>query len=757
LDRGWTGSDFLDEKGAPLNRDLIVSPNDNWDVLPQLDSFAARPGHEVDSGLDLSRLVRILREWRSVIIAAAAAGFLGAIAITLLTTPMYRASVILEANPPTVEVIDQKAQSSGPSVDVWQFVATQVGLLQSRGLAERVAQDLGLEKDPQFADQKADPARRVKQAADQISANLAVAPQSDGQLIKFSFVSHSPELAANIANAYADSFIDASLQRRYEASSYARNFLQRQIASTRRELEKSERQLVQYAQEQGIINTGTSDASNDASSPQGQSLVALNEALAQATSQRIAAEGAYREALSVGNTSDVTADTQALRQARASLMAQYQQKRALMKPDHPEMVSLRSQISELDKQIAQESATVSKSRVNTALAAYKSALSAENALKAKVGSLKSDVLNLRGRSIQYAILQRDVDTNRALYDALLQRYKEIGVAGGIGESPVSIVDRANVPSAPFKPNIVLNVLVGICLGLLGGVLAAIGLDILNDTIRTPSDVRNKLRLPCLGSIPKRSGNARRTGLLEELDDPTSPAAESYATLATSLGFTTDEGLPHAFVVTSAKAAEGKSSSALALAHHFARLGKSVLLVDADLRKPSFRGHSEQKGLTSLLTTDEPLSENVTATKYENLWLLQCGPEPPNPAALLSSSRFRAVISEACSQYDLVIVDSPPLLGLADAPLIASVVKDTVMVVESGGTRTSAAIEAVHRLSAAGANILGVTLTKCSAKQGAHGYGYGYGYGYGRYGYGKGRYGAVKNRDDVISLIEHAED
>lgn len=740
-----------------MNRDLLVPADETWDVLPQFGAVTARADQQANSGLDLSRLVRILREWRSVILATGAVGLLVAVAITLLTTPMYRAGVVLEANPPSVQVIDEKDDSSGPAVDSRQFVATQTGLLQSRELAERVAQDLQLAKNPDFADQSNDPARRLKQAAEVVAKKIEVAPQGDGQLISFDFVWKNPNVAASVANAYADAFIDASLQRRYEASSYARNFLQRQIASTRRELEKSERDLVHYAQAQGIINTGTTDTalSTDASSPQGQSLIALNEALATATAQRVAAEGAYREALAVPLTSEVTADTQALRQARAGLEAQYQQKRALMKPEHPDMVSLRSQIAELDKQIGREAATVNKSRVNTALAAYRAALSAENALKAKVGSLKSDVLDLRGRSIQYAILQRDVDTNRALYDALLQRYKEIGVAGGVGESPVSIVDRAEAPTAPFKPNAVLNIILGIVLGLFSGVLAAIGLDILNDTIRTPSDVRNKLGLACLGAIPKRSGVAKRMGLLEELEDPGSPASEAYATVGTSLAFTTDEGLPHVFMVTSAKAAEGKSSTALALAHHFAKLGKRVLLVDADLRKPSFRGNSDETGLTSLLTTDRPLLENLTATKYPNLYLLQCGAEPPNPAALLSGARFREVIAEARSQFDLVVVDSPPLLGLADAPLIASTVTATILVVESGQTRTSAALEAMYRLTAAGANILGVTLTKAVPKHSR--YGHGYGYGYGRYGYGKNRYGAVQQRDDVVSLIVHADD
>lgn len=740
-----------------MNRDLALAPRgEGWEVAAPGQPLILRDAEENRSGMDVHRLVRILRERLKLILAAIAVGFLLSLAITMLTTPKYRAGVVLQVNPPSVQVIDQKADSSSPSVDVWQFVATQVGLLQSRELAEEVAQALGLASNPGFADQSDDPAKRLEKAAKKVTENLEVAPQADGELIKFSYISESPQMAAKVANAYADAFINSSLQRRYEASSYARNFLQRQIGKTRKELESSERQLVKYAQAQGIIDTAADkESGNDASSPQGQSLVALNDALAQATARRIAAEGVYRQSLATGPTSEVTDSTLQLRQTLASLKAQYEQKRALMKPDHPEMISLRSQITELQKQISQATTTAKNSRVNNALADYKAALSAEQALRAKVGELKSDVLNLRGRSIQYAILQRDVDTNRALYDALLQRYKEIGVAGGIGVSPVSIVDRATVPDSPFKPNLILNLLLGLSLGLLAGLIAAIGLDILNDTITTSADVRNKLGLPCLGAVPKRMGNSKRTALLAELEDSTSPAAEAYATLAASLRFATDEGLPRTVLVTSPRAAEGKSSSALALSHHFAKLGKKVLLIDADLRKPTFRGDESRKGLSTLLTSNESLCDNLTATKFANLWLVQCGPEPPNPAALLGGSRFRAVIAEASEQFDLVVVDSPPLLGLADAPLIASVVNSVVLVIESGGTRTTAAIEAIHRLAAAGANILGVALTKTSARRA--GYGYGYGYGDGRYGYGKGRYGAVKDTHDRLSLTAPSQD
>ena len=356
-------------------------------------------------------------------------------------------------------------QSKGVVSDTnaWDFVATQVGLLKSTSVAQRVVEDLNLANNAAFADQQADPAARLRQATQKVSTSLSVTPPTEGNLVTFSYVSESPQLAAQIANAYANAFINSALQRRYEASTYARNFLEKQIAKTRGDLERSERQLVAYAQSQGIINTsgaGEGERGADAGSLQGQSLVALNEALAQATARRVSAEGAYRSAAAAGPTSEVTATTQALRQSRAALEAEYQDKRTLMKPEHPEMVSLRSRIQELDRQISRETSNVEGSRLNGLQAEYRAALSAERALQSRVAGLKGQVLDLRGRSIQYTIFQREVDTNRALYDALLQRYKEIGVAGGIGTAPVSIVDRADIPGGPFKPNLMWNLLVG---------------------------------------------------------------------------------------------------------------------------------------------------------------------------------------------------------------------------------------------------------------------------------------------------------
>jgi capsular exopolysaccharide synthesis family protein len=685
--------------------------------------------------LDLPTFLRIVQHWRWLILGAVAVGIALAIIVTLLTTPVYRAWVTLEVNPPNFDVSDEQSKERQTYQDPYDIVATQVGLLTSKSVAERTVQELNLGNNPAFVPQTGDASARLKSATARVIGNLKADVPKEGQLIKFSFDSTSPQLSALVANGVAESFINSSLQRRYEASAYARKFLERQIAKTRSDLERSERELVAYAQKQGIINTAIGPdgkpANSDAGSLQGESLVALNKALAEATARRVSAEGAYRGALATGPTSEVTASTQALRQQLATLEADYQQKRTFMKPDHPEMQSIQAQIDELKRQIGQASAQTASGRNNTLLQEYRAALAAERALQGRVAGLKGAVLNLRGRSIQYNILQREVDTNRSLYDALLQRYKEIGVAGGIGTAPVSIVDRADTPGLPFKPNLMLNLLLGLLGGLVAGIGSAVGLEFVNDTIKTREDVRDKLGLACLGAVPKTSA---KEAFVEDLKNPASVVSEAYSAVVAALRFSTETGMPKILLVTSTQPGEGKSSTALALAQNFARREMRVLLVDSDLRKPAFKAASEKIGLTKLLTNDDALAGHVVETQHDHLSLLASGPVPPNPADLLSTGRMRIVLNEAAEQFDVVVVDAPPTLGLADVPLLAAAAGHVMFVIESGKTRTRSAIEAINRIEGTGAHIVGATLTKSTDSGGGYGYnryGYGYGYGYGK--------------------------
>ena len=726
-----------------MNNNIAVADEGSW-VVDRFAPDAARNQGTRDApgvgGLDFAALVRIVSHWRWLILGAIAVGLLGAIVVTMMTTPLYRSWVTLEVNPPVVEIMDEKTRDSSGST-AWDFVATQVGLLSSRSIAERAAQDLNLANNREFVGEEGDAKSRLASATGQVAGGLSVEVPKEGQLIRFSYDSTSPQLSAAIANQIAESFINSNLQRRYDASAYARAFLEKQIAKTRGTLEASERQLVAYAQAQGIISTGSGpngQSNGDVGSLQGESLVALNKALADATARRIAAEGAYRQGGAVGATSDVTQSTQGLRQQRATLEADYQQKRTMLKPEHPDMLSLRSQINEIDRQISRETAQVASGRNNTLLADYRGAAAAEGALRSRVGQLKGSVLDLRGRSIQYTILQRDVDTNRSLYDALLQRYKEVGVAAGIGSAPVSIVDRAQVAGGPYRPNILLNLLIGLALGLLAGLGIAFALEYLYDTIKTREDVRAKLGLACLGAIPKTSG---KDSFIEELKDPRSIVSEAYSAVVAALRFSTEDGLPKALVVTSTRSGEGKSSSSLALAQNFARRGQSVLLIDADMRKPAFKASSDKVGLTRLLTAEDEVRKHVLPTQFENLWLLPSGPLPPNPADLLSTGRFQAIVAEVTSHFDMVIIDAPPLLGLADSLLLAEFAGNVMFVVESGRTRTKAAMEAIGMLRNTGVHIVGAMLTKSAEDMG--------GYGYKSYGYA-----AVDRKRNEILMIPH---
>lgn len=729
-----------------------LGANPVWPLAPQSGGSLAQPyawaGPAPAPGaaeFNLAALLRILSEWRWLILGCVAIGLAAATTVTLLTTPQYRASVVLEINPPSVQLMENSQAKSGAGGDDKQFLATQYGLLESRSLAQRVAQELNLASNPELVPQETDRRTRQQIATGVLMQGVEVKPTPASNLVTLSFSSPSAELSARVANSFADSFINSNLERRYEASSYARDFLQRQIAKVKTELEASERQLVAYAQRQGIINTGSEDSGGDANSLQGASLVSLNAALAAAQTRRIAAEQRYRQAASMGNSAEVNESTAAMRQQRATLEAEYQEKLNAFKPEYPEMVRLRSRIDAIDQQIRREVSTVAGGRSTSLLADYRAAAAEERSLQARVNQLKSAVLNLRGRSIEYNILQREVDTNRTLYDALLQRYKEIGVAGGIGTNLVSVVDRAEPPGGPYKPDLMLNLLIGLIAGLVAGVAAAFALEFINDTIKTPDDVRGKLGLASLGVVPKK---ASQKSMAEELSDQTSPISEAYFSLRTSLQFSTDHGVPKSLLVTSTRAAEGKSSTTLALAQNFARLGKRVILMDGDLRKPAFKTDVDpEHGFSKLLTNQELLEEHVLKTDTEMLWLLPCGALPPNPAELLASPRLAHLVAEATKQFDLVIIDGPPVLGLADAPLLGAVCEATMLVIESGKTRTRAAADASNRLKASGSHIIGAVLTKFRRP----GVGYGYGYNYEPY-----RYGGVSSRERDIQLITHRE-
>lgn len=713
-----------------------------------LAAFEPADGEKAGGGFDVNELIRTILKWRWLIAGVTLACVLAAIVISLLIVPTFRGTAVLEINREPTRILEDNVDVAPAQGSDLEFLSTQLGLLKSRSLSERVARTLNLGNDENFASQEG--GRRVDREAAAVGvlrSGLEAKPQRNTRLVNVSFDSPDPQTAARIANAFADNFIQDNMERRYAANSDARAFLEKKLATVKAALEKTERDVVNYAQRAGIIQlgggggatTGANETSLDANS-----LVQLNSALSAARGDRIAAEQKFRQAAGQrGSAIQSSGTVQGLVAQKNQLEAEYQEKLNLFRPEFPEMQQRRARIDALSRSIASETGNVSGALSSSLRAEYVAAIAREKALEAQVAGLRSNVMDLRRRSIQYTILQREADTNRALYDSLLSRYKDVGVAGGIGTNLVAIVDRAQVPGAPIAPNLPLNVMFGLALGLVLGFGAAFAIEFIDDTIKNPDDLTNKLKLTPLGVIPK---GAKDVPVIESLADPRAPITEAYHSVRTALQFASDHGVPKTLLITSTRAAEGKSSSAMALAQNFARLGASVLLIDSDLRKPSFRAPSSAaEGLSNLLAGATNIRECIHKTTFDRLFLLPSGPIPPNPAELLSTDRFRTILAEVSGWFDYVVVDAPPVLGLADAPLLSSVCEGTLMVFEASKVRRGIALNAVNRLRAADANLLGGVLTKYNSK--SSGYGYGYAYVDESYSYGIG-----EERQRQIELI-----
>jgi len=698
----------------------------------------------------IQQYLRIALRWKYVIIAVTVACVVLGLVITLLMTPKYTATATIEIARDANQVTNfQGVERQSNGIDQ-EFYQTQYGLLKSRALSERVAIQLRLVDDPSFYElfgiSSKDPAfeltggrynaagraERQRVAGEVLQHNLSVNPTRLSSLVDISFTSPQATFSTRIANAWAENFIQTNLERKVQATSYGRNLLERQLGLQKQRLDETQRKLVAYATNQQIINlpaqgSGANGQGTAERSIVADDLAALNTALTQAVADRIEAEARYRSGSGASNETLGNIAINSLRQRRAELGAQYQQLMVQFEPGYPSAKALKSQIDQLDRAITREESRVSGSIEG----AYRIAAARETSLQARVNQLKSSYLDNRRRSIQYNIYQQEVDTNRALYDGLLQRYKEIGVANGVGINNISVVDIADEPQKPSSPRLFLNLLLSLVGGLALGAALALILEQMDEAFADPGEVERRLGLPLLGSAPKvRDDGSPRDELLDRKSD----LVDAYLAISTNLGFTTEHGAPRSMSVTSTRPGEGKSTTALALATMLARAGKRVILVDGDMRSPSVHhlgnvGH--ERGLSNFLAGEEAIEPLTFLMPDFGFIAMSAGPIPPNAAELLTGNRLSQLIERLLENYDHVVIDGPPVMGLADAPLIAARVEGVIYAVESHGIRASQVKVALGRLAAANVRIFGGVLTKFEARRAAYGYTYEYGYDYGR--------------------------
>jgi capsular exopolysaccharide synthesis family protein len=750
----------------PSARALAVRNANALRVAAARDDLVA-PETE-DDGIDLRQVLRIVLKYKWMLLAFALVSGLIAAVQSLRATPMYRTAATVQ-----IERAAQRVVAFGSDVDTEQQVwddgsqlLTQIELLKSRAIAERVIDEMGLnrrrgsgelpdspaglaaggvevdqpaQKPSGFLDrilsnyrQISTPAVKNEQFLDRDSAvaafrgSVLIEPVKETRLVNIVVTNSDPQLAARIANSMAKTFMAVNLERRLESSTYAQRFLEDQIKGTKTKLEDSERLINDYSKRNQIL------ALADKSEVASQNFAALSSSLARAEEERIRAESLYNEVARNPESAPQVLDSkavQALKEQRAKLEAEYTQNLSTFKPEFPRMVQLKTQIDDLNGRIRSEVNIV----VGSVKAQFEAARQQELQLRERVGQSRAAVETVQDRSVDLNLLMRELDTNRQVYDSLLQRLKEVSVTSGLTSNNISIVDEAQPPLFPFSPQPERYALIGMSLGLLLGLALAFLREMLDDSVKHPDEIEPSYGLPVLGLIPlvKNAGRVGRVAALVH-DDPRSPFAEAYRSMRTALQFSTNDGAPKLMMVTSCGKAEGKTTTAIALAINFAQLGKKVLLIDADMRNPSV--HKTMKlpnehGLSNFLAGEPSAGTLIQNANIANLSILTAGPTPPDPVDLLLGQKLQLLLEKANELgYAQVIVDSPPLLGIADAVVLGNQIPHVVFTIKAGSTRKSAIKDALRRLRHGGITPMGVVLTHVSDKHG-NDYGYGSYYGY----------------------------
>ncbi len=630
----------------------------NMDSISHVSALQETPYRSADDGTADRRgffaSSVIEKYWRSlirhrIIVSGILVSFLviGLVA-TLLMTPLYTAAAQIEISRAADNVTNVEGLENEDVGQGLEFYQTQYTLLESRSLARRVARSLNLANDAAFlqgfnlgeaaAIDNGDAASRnalEREILNLLGDNIGINPIRGSSLVDVAFTSPDSGLSAKIANEWTTQFIQSNLDRRMSSTDEARKVLLDQLSELRTRLEQSESDLVNYASDNRIIALSTTENSDGDTRTErtlvASDLEALNGELALATAERIRAQSALHAARGVSEAALTNNTITALRQQYAILESEYARLMQQFEPSYPPARALRTQIDSLASAIEEE-----ERRVRAGVVAnYEEAVSREGALGARVESLKGELIGQRRDSIQYAIYQREVDTNRQIYDGLLQRYKEIGVAG-VGNNNVAIVDRAQPPEEPSSPRPFLNLVLALMLGAAFSIALIVILEYIDQSLKDPNDVDQVLGLPLLGSIPREHDD-----MVESIHDAKSQAAEAYLSVRTNLGFRTDHGVPRSFMLTSSAPNEGKSISSLALALSIANTGKRVALLDADMRNPSLdklTGRPNTTGLSNVLSGQADWRDLITVGNDASVEIITTGPMPPNAAELLSGAK-----------------------------------------------------------------------------------------------------------------------
>jgi polysaccharide biosynthesis transport protein len=662
-----------------------------------------------------SQYLRVLSRRRWLVGSALLLAFAVAAVATLLSRVSYRATAILHVdregpNPTEAHVNERREVAIDP-----QFIATEMRLMQNRAVAERAVAKLG---GPPSGRSVAEEARGILQDVD-------VTPVRGTNLVELSVVMGEKERAAAVANALAESYIDWKIETKSHAVDQTAEFLESQIATTRKSLDAKEKQLLALGQKKGIL-----------SDPRGnvdiQSLETLALGSTNALADRLAGEARYREtqgasARSLTQTSPLVTQLQT---DLARMEREYGQKLAIYKPEFPAMLQLKEQIDTTRQHLTTVMKETAAAAREASRSEYMAALRREESLKAALQRQRSSALAETTDLATFNALKAEVDTHRALLDTLMKRAAETEVLARMqGEriSNVRVVETALPPSRPFTPSPPRNAAAALAFGLLLGCSAAIGAEYMDRSLKTRDDVRQVLKLPVLGAIPRTRALAanRNTTVvdivaapqgadgqpLDEVPYTLTPWAAAYRAFRTSLLLTRGEGV-RVVAITSALPFEGKTSTAGNLAIVLAQLGKKVLLVDCDLHKPRLHEVFElpiKTGLTTVLSSGGDPAGATYATRVPGVFVVAAGPPVEDPSALLHGEAMERFLRHVRGEFDHVILDTPPVLAVPDAVLLGREADGVVLCMRGGQTAREQVVRARDELLSGGSRILGVVI------------------------------------------------
>jgi polysaccharide biosynthesis transport protein len=699
---------------------------------------------------DARRYLAMVHKRRGIVTTAIGVSLLVAILYNYTTRPIYQATsqILIDRDTPNVLPNKEMVELVQGGTD---YIQTQYQLLRGRMLAGRVVEKLGLQRSPELQTGALltpwerfqrrflgkPPASAVdadgmplSPAVAAFRSRVTVEPITGSRLVNLRFIAYDPEVAALAVNTLAQLYIDQSMEFRFNASTDATGWLGERLQEQQQKVEAAEKALQAYREKEGLVNLEERQSLVD------QKLTALSAASLNARTERIGKESLYSQMRNLGPGQLESfplvmgnSVVQGLKNELAGLQKELAKLAENLGEKHPDIIRARAQIRTTEDKLREEIRNVVRS-VETE---FRTAASQEASLQSGLDAAKQEAMEVNRKAIEFGVLKREVESNQQLFKELLNKTKHTGLESELKTTNIRIVEKAEVPRAPLSPQRMRNYQLALLIGLALGLGLTVLFEHMDNTLKTPEDVKEHLGLPFLGMVPDVQARAAATNAARPspliLKNPQSAVAESYRVLRTNLIFSSAEATGRALVVTSANPGEGKTTTVANLASSLALNGAKVLAVDADLRRPTMHQHfgiAKTPGLSDLIVGKCQASESIQATRFKGLQVLPCGYVPPNPAELLGSAAMRQVIAALRSHYDWVLIDTPPVLAMADTPVLCPLVEGVILVIGAEVSGRPALQRAIDQILSVGGKVTGVVLNKVNLERNSYYYGQYYG-------------------------------